>query len=173
MAVTRALPGLRCHPAPAIDGACQRALCFWSCAPMGNGKPYPYKRALGRFARSGWRSASRKSHHVPVELAATCFRVVAAASLRCAKMAAMLTRSLFGLGLTIALGACSRSASLEVGTGGCLVVKQAPTGEYAYAQFEHFVGDQAESCQHVVDQWNADTYLTGTSARFRCQCPPP
>lgn len=59
-----------------------------------------------------------------------------------------------------------------VGSGGCKIIKVAPDDrEYVTAQLAHFIADQDEVCEHMIEGWNRSYYLRGTSARFRCVCP--
>ncbi len=87
----------------------------------------------------------------------------------------MVSRTMAIVALTSTLSGCAGRASGdiadELGTGGCLVVKQAPSGEYAHAQLAKFAGNQLGVCELLVAAWNRDPELTGTQARFRCQCP--
>jgi hypothetical protein len=67
--------------------------------------------------------------------------------------------------------ACA-TASSGIEPGGCVLVKQTSTGEYPIAQLTK-MGDDQGVCDHVAEQWSQDAYMSGTSSRFRCQCPNP
>lgn len=71
---------------------------------------------------------------------------------------------------TLSCGGGAKNDPLALEPGGCLVVKSNFTGEYAFAQLNHFPGADVETCERLSKYLTDDGWYGGTSSRYRCIC---